>query len=108
MRPNARLTISAADDLDQIVLDQFKPAGELDRPRGALIGAVKLVACKRTEDMPDGFEVTDDYVCGDFSFGRYAWERSEYRLFADPIPYRGMQGIFNVPEQLLPKEETWL
>jgi hypothetical protein len=89
------------DDLDQMVAADF-PAGIFGLPRGALIGAVKVIACKRTEEMPGGFEATDDYVCGDFSFGRYAWERGGFYLFKDPIPYRGMQGIFSVLDSVLP------
>jgi hypothetical protein len=34
--------------------------------------------------------------------GRFAWKRDEFRLFDQPIPYRGAQGIFNVPDDLIP------
>lgn len=63
----------------------------------------ELVDCVPTI-MPIGDAVTnnDDRVCGDFSAGRFAWKRDEFRLFERPIPYRGAQGIFVVPDDLIP------
>jgi hypothetical protein len=43
----------------------------------------------------------DDRECGNFGPGRFAWKRDEFRLFDQPIPYRGRQGFFNVPADLL-------
>lgn len=76
----------------------------LELPRGALIGVVRLVACLPTDRMPVGHELSDDYECGDFASGRFAWQRSvtNIRTFADPIPYRGQQGFFEVPDSILP------
>ncbi len=36
---------------------------------------------------------------------RYAWQRREFKRFAQPIPFRGQQGFFDVPESILP--EGW-
>ena len=46
----------------------------------------------------------DDRECGDFAPGRFAWKRDEFRLFDQPIPYRGAQGIFTVPDDLIPQD----
>ena len=46
--------------------------------------------------------ICDDRECGDFAPGRFAWKRDEFRLFDQPILYRGKQGIFNVPADLIP------
>jgi hypothetical protein len=74
-------------------------------PRGAIIGAVNLVRCCPTEAV---YRATfaghdDNFLCGNFGPNRFAWERSEYQVFADPIPYRGAQGFFNVDEALVPE-----
>src|SRR5581483_2986656 len=74
-----------------------------DLPRGALIGTVNLVDCVRVETMQAGHHETDDYECGNFADGRYAWRRDAFRLFQQPIPYRGQQGFFEVPDDILPK-----
>lgn len=41
---------------------------------------------------------------GDFSPGRYGWELNKIQPLAEPIPYRGLQGLFNVPDELLARE----
>lgn len=72
-----------------------------DLPRGALIGKVNLIACMSAGKMPEGHEHTDDYQCGDFSEGRFAWRRGGYLRFATPIPYVGRQGFFDVPDEIV-------
>jgi hypothetical protein len=107
-----KLVSDCGEELDSIVCDRFGPLWRTELPRGAIIGAVHIVACKRTEDLlkewgcpPEPVPVRHyiDLQCGDFSDGRYAWERSEFRLFKTPVPYRGAQGFFNVPRELVPE-----
>lgn len=88
------------DPLRMILDDEFDGHWAMDLPIGALIGRVNLVDCVRTETFPAGYD-GDDYHCGDFADGRYAWKRDEFEVFKRPIPYRGMQGMFNVPESIL-------
>lgn len=74
-------------------------------PTGAIIGMVKIVDCVTTEDIQAGIVhpfTADDLACGNFDIGRFGWKRSDYRLFETPIPYRGQQGFFSVPDELLP------
>jgi hypothetical protein len=94
----------ALDDPLRVILDdEFGTHWAQDLPTGALIGMVNVADCVPTQ-MPTGDAATnyDDRVCGDFSAGRFAWKRAEFRLFQRPIPYRGAQGIFNVPDDLIP------
>jgi hypothetical protein len=44
----------------------------------------------------------EDLECGDFSEGRFAWERDEFSVLPKPIPYRGHQAMFSVPNSLFP------
>jgi activating signal cointegrator 1 len=87
--------------LSEILDDEFGPHWGLELPRGALIGMVDLVTCRETELMPFGHEKTDDYCCGNFEPRRFAWRRRAFRKFDQPIPYRGAQGIFNVPDEIV-------
>jgi activating signal cointegrator 1 len=100
-----RIDDLSGDRLDEICDGIWGHHWGLELPRGALIGVVRLVACFSTDTMPIGHQSTDDYECGDFSAGRYAWQRSatDVRTFAEPIPYRGQQGFFDVPDDILPK-----
>lgn len=98
--------IDPGDPLREILDDEFGGHWAMDLPTGALLGVVNVVACKRTEDVlplvPDAAE-RDDFECGDYHPGRFAWQRSDYRVFERPIPYRGMQGLFDVPNDVLPE-----
>ena len=44
---------------------------------------------------------SDDETSGDWSDGRYAWEAIKPRVLETPIPWRGMQGFFNVPDDIV-------
>lgn len=100
------------DRLGDICNGRFGHHYGMDLPRGAIVGRVHMVACKRTADLfistqPGGpFKneaEQDDYECGDFAHGRFAWQADKFELFANPIPYRGAQGFFDVPDDLIPK-----
>lgn len=74
-----------------------------DLPRGAIIGRVRLVDCHpavAAESEADEYALT----MGHYAPGRFAWEITEPVLFAEPIPYRGRQGLFDVPRSVLPQE----
>ena len=77
-------------------------------PRGALLGVVDLVDCRPTQMLFKCAAVnSEDEACGDFSEGRFAWRREGFCPFDQPIPWRGAQGLFNVPADasaLTPKE----
>ena len=89
--------------LSLILDDEFGTHWTTDLPTGALIGMVNIVDCVPTRTpFGDAAANDDDRVCGDFSAGRFAWKRDGFRLFDQPIPYRGAQGIFSVPDNLIP------
>lgn len=85
--------------LDDILTDEFGGHWGMDLPTGAIIGVVDLVDCRPTETMADGHQDSDDFWCGDFCPGRFAWKRERYTVFKHPVPYRGRQRIFNIPDE---------
>ncbi len=90
--------------LKDILDDEFGPHWGLELPTGAIIGAVNVIACKPTLTLHSGFSAAsaDDYYCGDFSPGRFAFERSEWKRFKHPIPYKGAHRKFlDVPDDLV-------
>lgn len=91
----------SGDPIDKICSHVFGPHWGMELPLGAIVGVVNIVDCLTTEDAALGLE-DDDYECGDFSPGRFAWKRKQFIRLGDPIPYRGAQGIFTVPDDILP------
>jgi hypothetical protein len=91
------------DDRLRLILDhEFGAHWAEDLPTGSLIGMVNVVDCLPTQTISgDTAASDDDRECGDFGPGRFAWKRDEFRLFDQPIPYRGRQGVFNVPADLI-------
>lgn len=74
---------------------------------GAILGTVNLLNCIPTNDIaPSRYDhwaqCGDDRACGDFTDGRFGWQRGpDFKVFAKPVPFRGLQGIFTVPDELL-------
>ena len=76
-------------------------------PTGALLGYVTLKDCKRMAPAADEAKrdprVTEkERAFGDWSPGRFAWiADGERGLLTKPLPMRGMQGLFNMPPDVL-------
>lgn len=90
-------------------------------PLGCIVGAVDVVECykvvlygmqpvgtvmSRTDvdflPMPTG----DALAFGDFSVGRFAWALRNPVMFKTPIPYKGRQGFFGVPDDVVAGQMT--
>ncbi len=96
-------TVDLDDRLRLILDDEFGDRWTKDLPTGALIGMVNVVDCLPTRALAgDSVASDDDEVCGDFTPGRFAWRREEFRCFEQPIPFRGTRRFFNVPDELIP------
>lgn len=90
------------DPLLEILQDEFGGHWAMDLPRGCLLGFVDLVSVAKTERTTPASD--DDRACGDWTPGRYAWRRGAYAILTTPVAYRGLQGMFSVPEELLAGE----
>lgn len=78
-------------------------------PFGALVGYATVVDCLSTDDdcFTDwDFLYSNDHCFGDFDPGRFAWRLRDPVRFETPIPYKGGQGWFNVPLDILPAEHA--
>lgn len=67
---------------------------------GAVLGTVNLVRCQDTEDLvlylgTKGDRGLFELMAGDYSAGRYAWRLSGVVAFPEPIPARGMLGLWD-------------
>jgi hypothetical protein len=93
--------------LADIVNSDFGGHWGIDLPRGAIIGVVNILDVVPAESVfamhardSDGF-LADDFYCGNFAPGRFAFRRGECRLLREPVPYRGHQGPFEIPDDLV-------
>ena len=76
-------------------------------PRGAVVAVATLADCIPTEQWLEAAEFRPgeaagpaelDFVCGDFSPERWAWRLADVRPLPAPLPWRGAQGLFEIPD----------
>ncbi len=89
------------DELEDICDGTFGNGWHKSLPLGAIVGMVNLAECISTGAMPEGHELTADYLCGNFQPGRWAWRRLDFVVFKNPRPFRGQQGLFEVPDDVV-------
>lgn len=70
---------------------------------GAIVGIVDLVACLEYESInegscPDEYVFLRDHI---HTEGPWCWVVASPRRLAEPIPYRGQQGLFGVPDKIM-------
>jgi hypothetical protein len=90
-------------------------------PLGAIVGRVNVVDCVPTAFVRDSLSLTPhiaegeyegkrwkcldigmrERAFGDYSTGRVAFLCSDFVPFAAPVPFRGAQGLFDVPEAVV-------
>lgn len=68
-------------------------AGKQSRWLGAALGTVQLTAIYRTELLVPKIS-EQERAFGNYEAGRYAWRLENPVLFAEPLPYRGEQGMW--------------
>lgn len=84
-----------SDELHAICEDEFGGHWAFELPRGALIARCTLVDCIRTEQL--NISPTDEEdLLSNFEPGRFGWKSAGMTLLERPIPWRGMQSLFEV------------
>lgn len=73
---------------------------------GAIIGIAELADCRETYELVFGIS-DQEFQLGDYSDGRYGWQLRNVREFEVPIPYRGRQGLFEVPDEVVAEHIRW-
>lgn len=74
-------------------------------PLGALIGICEIVDAypTRRENGSASSAGVTDFMCGNFASGRWAIRGDKFRVFKTPIPWRGQQKWFQVPDDVIEK-----
>jgi hypothetical protein len=108
----AKRPIDADTDyaLEIICKGEFGDEWRKALPLGMIIGAVNIVDVRSTTAILKDWGVPPgpintrhwiDYQCGNYDAGRFGFLRREFKRFAQPIPYRGQQGPFDVPDEIV-------
>lgn len=84
-------------------------------PFGALVATCTLIDCRPTDsftlaelharrrpagEFGDSYDWTEHQM-GNFELGRFGWVLADVKPLAAPIPFKGMQGLFDVPDHFL-------
>jgi hypothetical protein len=66
---------------------------------GAIVAVVRLHTCIEitTTNAPN----TEEFHFGDYTPGRFMWRTTDRTQLPTPIPFKGRQGLFEVPDELL-------
>lgn len=74
-----------------------------DLPLGVLLCRVDQVDCQQIghENCPPETEL--EYHLGNYDHGRYMWITDNLLRFKNPIPWKGKQGFFEVPDEVIEK-----
>lgn len=80
-------------------------AGKASSPGGgaqgeAFLAVVRVVAFERTEAIV-GDVSPDEAAWGNYGPGRWGWLTDEPRALRTPLPWRGQQGFFSVPDSVI-------
>ena len=67
---------------------------------GAIVATCTLMGCRRTEDVELQLSEIERFY-GNYAPGRFAWFLTDIVALSEPIPFKGHQGFFNVPDELL-------
>lgn len=79
-------------------------------PLGAIIGRAVLRMVYPTDHLLSCFRFSPSSYCphevnfGDYSAGRYGWCLEDVVRFETPIPAKGQLGLWEFPNDLLPKQ----
>lgn len=69
-------------------------------PLGRIVATGKLVAVKRTEDLWSTISETERSF-GNYEPRRFGWIFEDVVALPIPIPFKGAQGFFDIPDELL-------
>jgi hypothetical protein len=93
-----RIETNISDALREICEDEFGGHWTVELPAGALIAVCDRVVCKPTDRLHVDEE---EFAQGNFTPGRFAWDPFNMRELPAPIAWRGMQGLFDIPDNLI-------
>ena len=94
-----------APDQRPAIREVFTAAGYVmikQLPFGSVVAVAEVYDCRRSEDLlAEGLVSPEEAVWGNYGPGRFGWLLRDVRRLETPIPWRGSQGFFSVPDERL-------
>jgi hypothetical protein len=84
-----------------------------DLPLGAIVAFGELCAINRTETLRQTLSAQEQ-EWGNYADGRFGWVFANIVALPEPVPFRGAQGLFDIPSSLLgalapaPRQRTFI
>ncbi len=75
-----------------------------DMPRGAVIAVAEIVACDQVlggQDSQEMIPPEPERSFGFYSPGRWMWRLANVRRLAEPVPSRGLLGLWRLPTPVI-------
>lgn len=95
-----RWTAEERDFLEDQVRSGFYPAEAEPMHFGAIVAVGRLVNITRTEQLAHAISSLE-LSWGNYGPRRYGWLFEDIRPLPEPVPFRGAQGLFEVPDHVL-------
>lgn len=90
------------EEVEAATVAAFGSGWRKSLPFGALVGSVVVAGCGKMGPFTGVAPAHDlDRIFGLWEDGRFAWRGEDRRLLATPIPWKGGQGWFNIPDDLV-------
>lgn len=70
-------------------------------PFGAVIAVCDLIDVQPTDELVLEIGAVEK-MYGNYSAGRFGWILADVRELSEPVPFKGHQSFFDVPDNLLP------
>lgn len=95
-----RIPSYLSDELIAICEKQFGLNWRNSIRCGYVLGAVYLDDCSRMDVARPAHQ--DDEECGNWSPDRFGWRRRDQYITITPVPFKGRQRIFDIPDTIVP------
>ena len=87
-------------DMARMFETRYGMEGLSDPPRGCVVAVADLVSVRPTDHLMETIGETEEML-GNYGPGRFGFMLEDVRKLDDPVPWRGMQGFFEVPDEML-------
>lgn len=68
-------------------------------PLGAIVATCRLVDVRPSEELEISVGAIER-LYGNYAPGRFGWMLEDIQALAEPIPFKGAQGFFTVPDEM--------
>lgn len=72
-------------------------------PLGAIVAVARLIDVQPTEELKLSVSAVER-LYGNYGPGRFGWVLDDIRALPEPIPFKGAQGFFDVPDAMFAGE----